>query len=223
MTTTRRGVAWNGHARRCKARFFSPKGDDEMALERFTFTVTGESPILMNNPAGMKKPGEDGGAKIKKIPTPEEEAKSLVYRDPEGRIFGPAMGFKSALISAAKGRKFGKVAAGSVIRGNVFCPLDAERVYLRNPKTGKPLTDKDYTIDSRRCVLSNGAKKVGVVRSRPRFEAWSCDVVLEIDTEAVESKAIENLFVIAGHTIGYLDFRPEKGGSFGRFTVAVKK
>jgi hypothetical protein len=194
-----------------------------MSLERFTFAVTGESPILMNNPAGMKKPGDEPGAKIKKIPTPEEEARSLVYRDEDGQIFGPAMGFKSAIMSAAKGRKFGKVSAPAVIRGNVFCPLDVERVILKHAKTGKPLTDKDYIIDSRRAVLTSGMKKVGVVRSRPRFASWACDVVLEIETDALEPKAVEDLFKIAGRTIGYLDFRPEKGGSFGRFTVSLKK
>lgn len=194
-----------------------------MSLERFTFVVVGETPILMNNPAGMKKPGGNGGPTRPKIPVPEEEARSLVYRDEAGRIFGPAMGFKAAIMSAAKGRKFGKAFAPGVIRGNVFCPLDAERVFLKNPKTGKPLTDKDYTIDSRRVELQSGTKKVGVVRSRPRFEAWACDVALEIDPDGVEVAAVEELFKIAGRTIGYLDFRPECGGSFGRFTVALKK
>lgn len=194
-----------------------------MALERVTFRITGVSPLLMNNPAVMKKPGEDAGAKIKKIPLPEEEAARLVYRDDKGRIYGPATGFKSALISAAKGRKFGKTSAPALLKGTVFCPVDVERVFLVHPKSGKPLTDSDYVVDSRRAVLSSGAKKVGVVRSRPRFENWACDVTLEIETEVVEPKAVEDMLQLAGRTIGYLDFRPEKGGSFGRFEAKLKK
>lgn len=193
-------------------------------LEKFTFEVTGESPILMNNPAGMKKPGEDGAAKVKKLPTPEEEAKGLLYIDSKGQLFGPAMGFKSAIARAATGRKFGKVAAPGVVRGNVFCPIDVERVILLNPKTKKPLTDKDYTVDSRRAVLKNGGKKVGVVRSRPRIESWMCEVVLEIETDVVDAETqILPLLQLAGRSVGFLDFRPENGGPFGRFTAKMKK
>lgn len=192
-------------------------------LEKFTFEITGTSPLLMNNPAGMKKPGEDGGPKVKKLPTPEEEARGLLYIDSDGKLFGPAMGFKSAIATAGKGRKIGKAFVPALVRGNVFCPIEVERVTLLNPKNKKPLSDKDYTVDSRRAVLKNGGKKVGVVRSRPRIESWACEVLLEIDTDFITAEHVTELLQLAGRSVGYLDFRPENGGPFGRFTAKLKK
>jgi len=189
-------------------------------LKRFAFVVTGVSPILMNNPAKMKPPEGKATAKVPKIPAPEEEARSLLYRDDEGRIFGPAFGFKSAIVSASKGRKFGKQGAPGVIKSNVFLPLETERVYLFDPKTKKPLSDKDYTIDTRRTVLN---KTKGVVRSRPRFERWGCQVELDIETDVLDADVVLEFFKIAGPSVGYLDFRPERGGPFGRFSVELKK
>jgi hypothetical protein len=193
-----------------------------MAIERFTFEITGTSPILMNNPAGMSKPVEGPQIK-KKVPTPTEEAEGLLYIQPDGSLCGPAMAFKSIAATAGKGRKIGKAFAPGLVKMAVFTPIDVEFVTLYDPKTRKPLTKKDYTVDSRRCVLKNGGKAAGVVRSRPRVERWACDVVLEIDTELANPKDIEQLLQLGGRTVGYLDFRPEKGGPFGRFEAKLKE
>ena len=191
-----------------------------MALERFRFRITGTTPILMNSPLGMKKPGSDGSAKVKKVPSPEEEAASLLYRNEDGTVYGPA-GFKSAITTAAKGMKFGKVGAPGVIKGSVFTPIDGERIPLFDPKTKKPLTDKDYTVDSRRAVIpSSGA---GIVKSRPRFERWGCIVELDIETDFITPDAVLGLMKKAGQTVGYMDFRPECGGSFGRFEAELSE
>jgi hypothetical protein len=212
----RHGDAWQVNARQG---FFSIRKGLTM-LQRFIFEITGLTPILMNNPGGMKKPGDDAGAKVRKLPTPDEEAKGLLYLDEKGRIFGPANGFKSCIVRAATGKKFGKVSAPMVIKGNVFCPVDTERTLLYHPKTKKLLTANDYTVDSRRAVLM---KTRGIVRSRPRFEHWGCDVVLEIETDFVQPSVVEDLLQVGGRTVGFLDFRPERGGSFGRFEAKLKK
>lgn len=189
-----------------------------MSLERFRFQISGVTPILMNCPLNMKRPGSDAAAKVRKIPGPDEEAASLLYRNADGTVYGPA-GFKSAIATAAKGMKFGKLGAPGVIKGSVFVPIDSERIQLFNPRTKKPLTDKDYTVDSRRAVIpSSGA---GIVKSRPRFEEWCCIAELDIETDFITPDAVLGLLKKAGQTVGYLDYRPECGGSFGRFVAVL--
>lgn len=192
-----------------------------MALERFKFKITGTTPILMNSPLGMKKPGSETVAKVKKVLAPEEEAASLLYRNPDGTVYGPA-GFKSAIATAAKGMKFGKLGGPGIIKSSVFVPIDGDKIPLFDPKTKKPLTDKDYVVDSRRAVIpSSGA---GIVKSRPRFERWGCVVELDIETDFVDPvKTVLMLLKKAGQTVGYMDFRPECGGSFGRFDAELVK
>ncbi len=191
-----------------------------MALERFKFRVTGTTPILMNSPLGMKKPGSDTVAKVKKVLAPDDEARSLLYRNNDGTVYGPA-GFKSAITTAAKGMKFGKLGGPGIIKGSVFTPIDGDKVPLYDPKTKKPLTDKDYVVDSRRAVIpSSGA---GIVKSRPRFERWGCIVELDIETDFIAPEAVLGLLKKAGQVVGYMDFRPECGGSFGRFDAEMAK
>lgn len=188
-----------------------------MQLEKFTFAITGVSPILMNNPINMQKPGGKGATNVKTIPSAEEEAKKSLYVLPDGKLFGPALGFRSGLLEAAKGRRIGKKSAKTILGGAVFCT--GEQVLLYHPKSRKQLTNKDYIIDSRRAVIQ---KTAGIIRSRAKIELWACDVEFEIDTALVEPSLVEEVLQMAGKIVGYLDFRPQKGGFFGRYEAKLK-
>lgn len=187
-----------------------------MQLTSFVFEVHGVSPILMNNPAYMAD-RKSGGTNVKTIPSPEEEAKRSLYRRDDGTLFGPALGFRSGILEASKGRRIGKKSAKTILSGAVFC-LN-EQVLLYHPKTKKPITDKHYVIDSRRAVIQ---KTAGIIRSLAKIMEWACDVELEIDSELVDIKVVEEIFQLAGKIVGYLDFRPQRGGFFGRFDVKLK-
>lgn len=121
---------------------------------------------------------------------------------------------RSAILRASSGRRIGKVSAKSVVAGTVF-PIEQECILL-SAKTGKPLTS--YKIHSCRAVVN----KAGILRSRPMFEDWACDLALDIDTEMLPDIGIvTQLLNIAGRIIGVMDWRPEKMGTFGRFTAEL--
>ena len=121
---------------------------------------------MLNNPASMGRPST--GVGIKKIPSPEEEAASKVYKDDKGNLYLNTNGFRSGLLSAATGRRIGKFAASSILSGAVF-PTH-ERATLVNAKSGKPV--KKYTINTMRAVVQQN----GVLRSRPQIDDWACDL-----------------------------------------------
>jgi hypothetical protein len=51
-----------------------------------------------------------------------------------------------------------------------------------------------------------------------------CIVELDIETDFVDPvKTVLMLLKKAGQTVGYMDFRPECGGSFGRFDAELVK
>lgn len=64
-----------------------------------------------------------------------------------------------------------------------------------------------------------GAAKVQ--RTRPIFKSWRFEVAGTLDTEILDLADLEAVAKIAGQLIGLGDWRPEKGGSYGRFTVQV--
>jgi hypothetical protein len=171
--------------------------------------VTGTSPLLMNSAQGLGQaaPGE--------IPPPEVEAERGAYRLPDGALWFPADGFRGALVRAGSGHRIGKRAATSVLKGAIFAT--AEAAPLTDPATGEPL--REYTVDIRRAVPPGARGGVSVLRARPRIEKWAAVVQLEYDETLIDPATILHFLKIAGRNVGIGNFRPEKGGPFGRFTV----
>jgi hypothetical protein len=60
-----------------------------------------------------------------------------------------------------------------------------------------------------------------VPRCRPLFYEWSFEVTGLIDTEILDFADFKAVVTVAGQIIGLGDWRPEKGGSYGKFTADV--
>lgn len=182
-----------------------------MKPEIIVFKVVGISPLLQNNPANFigKSEGEELAAG-KKTYNDEDEAKLRVYLDPEGEFCHPCESFTKAMTKAVAGKKFGKMFATSAIKGSVFI---TEPFALIEDENGKPA--KKYTIDRRPVVIG----KSRVLRCRPCFPKWQMKIALEIDTAILTATQVKESLALAGRIIGIGDYRPEKGGGFGRFKV----
>jgi hypothetical protein len=183
-----------------------------MAMDIRTFRVTGKSPLLMNNGAAMR-PADNTAVKTKKIPTPEEEAAAKVYKLDSGELYLPAIAFRSSLLGGCIGRKIGKRAAKTYVSAGVFS-VQTECI-LTDPPTNKPITE--YHINTMRAVVQRN----GVLRSRPEITEWQVDVQLEIDRDFLTPETVLELFNLAGKLVGIGDYRPEKTGPYGRYTVEL--
>jgi len=64
-----------------------------------------------------------------------------------------------------------------------------------------------------------GAAKVQ--RTRPIFKSWRFEAEGTLDTEILDFADLETVANIAGQLIGLGDWRPEKGGGYGRFRAEV--
>lgn len=181
----------------------------------------GTFPLLMHNPAGMGSTQPGLSAKTA-IPTREAEALAGLYLTDDGLFLRfPAQGCKASLVTGGGGRKFGKLSATTVVKRGVF-PAE-EWALLYDPETRKPLTKTDYVIDTRRAVIKSGMKSSGVQRSRPKILKWGCRVPFEVDDTIANFEVLEEIANLAGRTVGLGDFRPEKGGPFGRYTAKLVK
>jgi hypothetical protein len=207
MATTATKNGKTGH-NRIEAMLDAPA---TMKPEIVTFTIIGISPLLQNNPAEfIGKTGEDGLGSGKKTYNDIEEAKLRLYKDSDGAFCHPAEAFTKAMVKAVAGKKFGKMFATSAIKGSVFI---AEPFALLTDEKGKPLTE--YTIDRRPVVVG----KARILRCRPSFSKWKIRLPLEIDTSILRAADVKDALGLAGRIVGVGDYRPEKGGGFGRFRV----
>ena len=117
------------------------------------------------------------------------------------------------MVKAVGGKKFGKMFATAAIKGSVFI---VEPFALILDAKGSAATK--YTIDRRSVVIG----KARVLRCRPMWPGWTMQVPLEIDTAILTPAQVCDAMNLAGRIIGIGDYRPEKGGGFGRFTATLK-
>lgn len=179
------------------------------------FKIKGLSPLLQNNPASMSR--SNGSLGTKKIPKPEDEAAAKCYKDEEGHFYILSEAFRASIVGkggAASGRRIGKFTASSRACAGIFTV--EPRATLLDSKNGRPL--KKYSIDTRRAVIQGQ----GVLRSRPCFQNWMVRLPLEIDEDFVTVDQVLELLNIAGKVAGVGDFRPQRRGSFGRFTAGIE-
>jgi hypothetical protein len=175
-----------------------------------TFHIVGMSPLLQNNPLNFIGGDEQASLAAKKKYNDEEEARLRLYITKDGHYYHPSISFLRSMAKAVSGLKYGKVSAPMLIRGSVF---------VAHPQTilldldGNPA--KDYLLDKQPVVVSHAR----IARVRPMWPEWQCDLSLEVDVARITEDQVRAALELAGRIIGVGDFRPEKGGPYGRFRV----
>ena len=178
--------------------------------------LIGLTPLLMHSPQAMKATAKGPAKSKKEIPTPEIEAERAAYRDADGQLVMPAKNVYRSLAEAGTQLKNpdNKRATLKKVFGAALMPPMVEAFPLIDPDTGELLSE--YEIDIQRVVVQRAA----VMRARPRFDKWALRVEVVYDEEVIpEPETVATGLSIAGQKIGLGDFRPEKGGFYGRFTV----
>lgn len=183
--------------------------DGGLQLVAYELTGVAGSGLLLHNPAGMSRAPEEATIGRKIIPTPEEEAEAGAYRMPSGQLYLPSIHVRAAILGAASGMKIEKKPARQILSAGLFTL--SEYCPLFDPETGDAL--KEYEIDIRRAVV----QRQGIRRARPKLPRWACEIEFQFDTLLLNPKIIKDVLDLAGRIVGVGDYRPSKGGPFGRF------
>lgn len=146
--------------------------------------------------------------------TAREQAEKAAYRAPDNTLYIPAQAFHRLLVDAGKPHK--QKGSRSSLRWVVPAAVIvvAESIVLRD-KNGDPLVN--FEVDSRPVVIPS--TKGRIMRHRPKIEQWRAEIPLEIDTEILSVATIHQLLEEGGRRIGIGDYRPEKTGPYGRFSI----
>lgn len=190
-----------------------------MKIETHEYEITGIGGLLTNNPETMgmnfsAPPGETLEDREKRY---IKEAELSAYKRSDGSFYLPITAFRGALLSGAKGKRFGKVAATSLIAATVFS-TEPRQPILCDPQTWKPLKSHDKFVTS--CVLK--ATKGRVIKSRALFPSWGTRIKFDVMVDRCDPKNIVELFLNEGGiTAGVGAFRIEKKGEFGRFSAKM--
>ncbi len=207
----------NGHAKK-EATVEVPM----LQLDRKTLKVTivGTSPLIVHRfSEKARKMIEDKQQKKAKTAREAREPKTeflAAYYVMPGT--GAAGGKKTKYGIPASGVKNAMVSACRYIEG---IPMTRARgmMFVKESPNGGGLVEIKYRETRMRedtVKLPNDALDM---RYRPEFLDWSIDLQIEYNASVVSPEQIVNLLNNAGFSVGLCEWRPEKNGSYGMFTV----
>lgn len=183
-----------------------------IAKRKMTFAIRGTSPLIMHQWSEKAKremrDKQQVGKKTKtrELRDPEAEASAATYTTEIGQVGIPGMAFKSALVTAAH-KDIG--IEKTLVRKSLFLVTD-------DPNKVLPIDGSLPTIREDMVRVGMGSADL---RYRPEFREWSCKIELEVDSQLLQRDDVLALVDRAGFGVGICEWRPEKGGEFGRFEI----
>lgn len=187
----------------------------KISMGRIKMHILGVTPLIMHRfafkawqellfPSGRKNSAEKASS-LKHDPL--NEFREAIYRNRDdsrpSAIHLPSGSFSGALASAALDIPGAK--KSQIMR---LCSVSSHQIDLY----GVPRLGMDMT-------RSSDMAKTPDVRTRPYFNEWCCEVEIEFVSSLIKEGQVANLMAAAGSIVGIGDWRPQKGGSFGKFMV----
>ncbi|MCY4047029.1 MAG: hypothetical protein OXF42_02825 [Candidatus Dadabacteria bacterium] len=189
----------------------------------FCVTIKGETPLIMHSgeagldtrsPANLEKAEiarkkgsnrtEADEARLREL-----ECQSSLWLDENDQPTIPHGAIRRMIENGArKSKQGGDVREGLVVAAVKF---DYDRKTLG--KTLEELSRKaQFTVP----VVVQRSR---LLRTRAKFDQWSAEFVLDTDDELIDKPKLEKFLDVGGRRVGLGDWRPEKSGHYGRFTI----
>jgi len=175
-------------------------GTSPLIMHRFAFKAWQE--LLF--PSGRKNAAERAES-LKHDPLNEFREAIYRNRDPSrpSAVHIPAGSFSGAMASAAL-----DIPGASKSQIMRLCTVSSQQIDLYGiPRMGMDM------------VRSSDMAKTPDVRTRPYFPEWACEIEVQYVSSLIREGQVANLMAAAGSIIGIGDWRPQKGGAFGKFVV----
>ena len=199
-------------------------------LETISFKADGISPLILHN--GMlsdplysfTKAIKEVSGKRHKVEADFEEMARLEFLgglytygfNGTQRVVIPGRLLKAAIAGrggAARREKMGQKAGVGVMPAHVY-KLNYE---------GADDPNELWEDETKRFRVGVRVGQATVMRTRPIFELpWSFEGEIEYNPDFVDRDMVERWLRVAGHEVGIGDWRPSKGGIYGRFTVRIE-
>jgi len=175
-----------------------------------SFRIVGISPLIQHQwgekaKRMMREKHAGKKTKTRDVRDPKKEFEEAAYRNRAGKFCIPAMALKSAIVGAAH-KDLG--VEKTLVRKALFLICDNDKLIPMD-------CDEPEMVEDMVRVGQGSAD----LRYRPYFHRWTVDVKCEIDAELLTLDTLCVLVNRAGFGVGIGEWRPEKGGEYGRFEI----
>lgn len=220
-------------------------------MRNFHIRITGNSPLLMhhddvawadrmdewkNNPENKKssKAGDDRTPAFRWIGYCYHDGKRLVM--PVDNVMATARegGALVPVPGGRSGKTFKAQSQSGIVPADPFWPIVVNGKEIPWAPISALIKEPDFkrhleTVRGLGFELHVKRARVGQakhIRVRPIFHIWECSGVVSVIDDQITDKALSDIFDYAGMYKGLGDWRPSspsKPGTFGRFSVEVKR
>lgn len=188
-------------------------------FKKLNVKIIGDTPFIPHNAQladplnQFSKAIKEISGKRKKVDADLEEMAKLEFLGSlhlsNGKPCIPAEMLEAVINGGARKSKMGKQASAAV-----FIKQSATLEY-EGPKDPKKLWEnKDFVLR-----VPVKVKQAMVMRTRPIFNKWSASFTIEVNTDIVNPDDVLQWIKVAGTELGIGDWRPQKRGHYGLFTM----
>ena len=190
-------------------------------MQTITLTLVGKSPLLVHSDRGSNPLAEVTKAhKALTIKKKKTSADHEAIAESEYRIafytntgfFLPTGNIKSTIVEGARLSKL-----GTAFNRCIMILADSAEIIHSGPKTQDGAWRDPSCVDCRSVKVGQSR----IMRYRPKLHDWSVTAELIFDETIIDGQQIVDAATAAGNYVGLGDYRPAKGGMFGRYDVAV--
>lgn len=194
-----------------------------LAKETIEVTIKGVTPLIVHRFSEKAKrimlEAMQGRKSPKEPKNPMEEFEAAAYRFADGGYGFPSIGVKAAMVSAARFYKnVTMVALRQALFVNGEMGMDEQLLIRIIGGTPELLEGPKLREDVVRVGMSGTD-----LRYRPQWSEWSADVQITYFTGMLDRSAVLALLDAAGTGVGIGEWRPERSGDNGTFTVDESK
>lgn len=188
----------------------------EMTIERIRRTrllipLKGQTPLIVHKWSEKARremlEKHQGKPKKKTKRDPQAEYEATLYRTEDGDYGFPSLSFKAATVRAGKLLGVKMVDARQLIFVNGVKSDDGQ--HLLTPIEGEPRMRQDVVKIS---MTSDN-------RFRAEFPEWRVMLDVNVYPDLLSEESLLNLLTFAGETVGVGEWRPERNGLHGTFTI----
>lgn len=189
----------------------------KIAAETILVPILGTSPLIVHRFSEKAKQqmldAMQGRRSLKEPKNPEAEYMGAFYRLPDGTPGVQVSAFKEALVGAA--RFFGRDVTMTTLRQCVFCRGEIGT-------DGFALARIVGDVRMREDVVRVGRGGTDL-RYRPEFPQWSTTLTIIYIPSMLTRESVLALLDAGGMGVGICEWRPERHGTFGCFTIDPEK
>jgi len=162
--------------------------------KRYSVIIKGTKPLLMNNPNSMNAPKEGK----------ETPVEALLFKNKKGQIYQPSEPIIQMMKDSAYKHKGKKIS--SLV--NAFLEIEPMEIIH---------TNQNWEIFENQVVIQH---KDRITKKRPMLrEGWELEFTMISLNEQLTGAMLKDILEYAGTFNGLGDWRPQKGGRYGRFVV----